>query len=110
MAIRRKQSLLIPKLFLGTFFGCCLGHRTKWYFDRAPEPSDIYWENLGHSTLRRIFRTTISYMLSLILLCVGIGIISSVKVVQIENMKENAATHKQVLKVDSYEDISYDVV
>jgi hypothetical protein len=79
ITIRRNQKLPILKYIFGSIFYACKNHSMTWYFERAPEPTDIYWENLGTSTLKRIFKTTISYILSLLLLAIGFGIISSIK-------------------------------
>jgi hypothetical protein len=37
------------KSFFGCF--CCLDNDQYWMFERAPEPSDIFWENIGTSTI-----------------------------------------------------------
>jgi uncharacterized membrane protein YeiB len=83
-----------------TLFGCCSGFKSKWYFERAPEPSDIYWENLNTTKCQRIFRTMLAYIITLALFGLGTFIIFTVKVFQIAKMKEDAAIEKKEMTIE----------
>ena len=41
----------MTKFIVRTFFPCCAPDTWRFVFERAPEPSDIYWENMGVTTL-----------------------------------------------------------
>ena len=71
-----------------------------WHFERAPEPTDIYWENLGTSTVKRFLKTGISYILSFFTLLIGFAIISAFKAVQIAKMLEYESDENEY---DAYE-------
>jgi len=64
------------------FFVChCLrGDESEyWMFERAPEPTDIFWENLGTSTINRVCSSLISWIFSIIMMSLGFAIIAYVK-------------------------------
>jgi hypothetical protein len=65
-----------------TFFRCCLPRSWKVTFERAPEPSDIYWENMGVSTLERICKSMASFILTAFLMGGCVGFIFSIKQAQ----------------------------
>jgi len=65
-----------------TFFPCILPRSWKYVFERAPEPSDIYWENMGISTLQRICKSMGSFFLTAILMGGTVGFIFGIKVGQ----------------------------
>ena len=51
------------KLIIGTICCCikgCFPDGFFWTFVRAPEPSDIYWENLGIGVFKRLGRGAVS--------------------------------------------------
>jgi len=68
------------------FFGCCLSNESNWHFERAPEPTDIYWENLDVSTLARIIAGCISWILTAVQILICVAIIASIKYWQQEEM------------------------
>jgi hypothetical protein len=67
------------KFVMRTFFNCCLPRNWKYVFERAPEPSDIYWENMGVSTLTRICKSLGSFILTAFLMGACVGFIFSIK-------------------------------
>lgn len=76
-------------------FGCCFDKHNLWKFERAPEPTDIYWENLHVSNFSRYCRAVVSYFISFILIVLIFGGIQALKEAQMaykanfkENMKE----------------------
>lgn len=45
----------VDNLFMRTlkfFCGCCFDPANLWEYKRAPEPTDINWENLGIGPIR----------------------------------------------------------
>ena len=76
------------KRFLGCFV--CMDNSGYWWFERAPEPTDIYWENLDVGTCTRIIASLFSYAATgfLILLClIIIMAIKQAKTSRIAEMK-----------------------
>lgn len=63
---------------------CCRDKSDFWYFERAPEPSDIYWENLGTWQIERVVYGFFSYFMTGILMGICLGIIFTVKTAQME--------------------------
>lgn len=55
----------------------CCGFNSPDYmvFERAPEPSDVYWENLYVSDFERFFRLVMTYFATFILLVICFVII-----------------------------------
>ena len=41
---------------------------TKYIFERAPEPTDVYWENMRVSHLSRVFRIFLTYISTIFLI------------------------------------------
>jgi hypothetical protein len=62
-----------------------------WEFERAPEPSDIYWENLGVSTTKRFLNTCKAFVLTTICGGIGIAIIKALKVWQLTVLDKESA-------------------
>jgi len=74
------------------FFGCCFDKSSLWKFERAPEPTDIYWENLHVSNWSRYCRASLSYLVSFLLILIIFMGINGLKEAQIEykaNFKVN---------------------
>lgn len=80
------------------FFGCCFEKHNLWKFERAPEPTDIYWENLHVSNASRYCRATLSYVVSFILILLIFVGINALKEAQME-YKENFKQNLEELKV-----------
>jgi hypothetical protein len=47
----------------------------KFSFERAPEPTDVYWENLNITSLKRYFRIFVTYSATVIMILACFGII-----------------------------------
>lgn len=78
------------KFLVRTF--CCKAILPKsWVFtfERAPEPSDIYWENMGITTLQRICKSMLSFILTAILLGGCLGFIYGIKEAQQGHVEAN---------------------
>ena len=56
---------------------CCLDPKgiSKIIFEFAPEPTDVYWEHLDVTDIKRILKTIGTYIASLILVGICFGII-----------------------------------
>jgi hypothetical protein len=64
-------------------FDTCLGKGFFWHFLRAPEPSDIFWENLGIRGCQRLGRAFASLIGTSIVLVLCILVIRFIKLAQI---------------------------
>ena len=59
---------------------CCNKKKTSnWYFERAPEPSDIFWENLDVSTTSRVCKGLFSYLVTVLMIFICFAIVLAVK-------------------------------
>lgn len=68
--------------FMKTYFPClfCAGRiSATWVFQRAPEPSDIFWENMNVHMCRKIFNIFISVIVTFIVMMISFGFISWIK-------------------------------
>ena len=87
--IKKQSSGFIMGIFK-FFFGCCMNDESLWEWERAPEPSDIYWENLGVSTCGRICYSVQSYVATVLLMAGCLVVISLIKLWQAAKMEEYA--------------------
>ena len=46
------------------FFG------TQIEIKKAPEPTDVFWENLGYSQCKKVQKRTLTFLLSIVLLII----------------------------------------
>lgn len=60
-------------------FGCFLQKTKLWKFERASEPTDIYWENLHLTDFQRFLRASISYGASLIFIGANFVVVYYIK-------------------------------
>lgn len=65
-----------------------MSHETLWEFERAPEPNDIYWENLQVSSIQRVFYGFFSYVLTAVVIALCFGLLTLIKLRQTEYLKE----------------------
>lgn len=87
--IEGQYSSLIMR-FLRAFCGCCCTNsQNEWLFERAPEPTDINWENLEASTIERICRGSISYIMTLFTVCMTTFIIVGINEAKKSYLREN---------------------
>ena len=73
--------------FLKLAGGCCLNNKQRWIFERAPEPTDIFWENLNAKPVRRFCKSMFSYFSTAILIFICLGMIASIKLWKDQYMK-----------------------
>jgi hypothetical protein len=90
----------ITKFIARSLCGCIPGS-WKFTFERAPEPSDIYWENIGVSTCTRVCKSLFSFILTAILMGFCVGFIAAIKQAQYaqedktKELDENASYAEQ---------------
>lgn len=65
--------------FCKAFCGCFFDTASLWEFRRAPEPSDINWQNMGVGMVRRCCQTGFVWFVTIIILIVCAVIIDSIK-------------------------------
>lgn len=56
----------------------------QYDFERAPEPSDVYWENLSTTASKRILRVLATYFLTSIIIGICFGILWGINVAKID--------------------------
>jgi len=79
--LRGQEERATPlRRFLTSFCGCWYGdHTALWTFERAPEPSDIYWENMEVTSCGRVGRGSVSYFFSALVVLLTITVITAIK-------------------------------
>ena len=87
LKVLKSQDGYLLRLFKN-LCGCCLDESAFWRFDRAPEPSDIFWENLNVGTCEFVLRFICSIFFTFIIIVVCIAIISGIKYLQNEYQEE----------------------
>ena len=71
------------------FFCCCFFDASSfWEFKRAPEPTDINWENLGIGTIRKLCQRILVWGWTVIILIVCAVCINAIKVSEEKYRKE----------------------
>jgi len=91
MKVCLKQPLwFVSKLksFFSVCTGCCFDVSDFWLFERAPEPTDVFWENLGVSTFTRLLNSLLSWFFTAVVILAGFGIIGSIKRWQKAELRE----------------------
>jgi len=58
---------------------CCWKKSSLWFFERAPEPTDIYWENLGINQIERVVYGFFTYFMTGLLMGICLAFIFTVK-------------------------------
>jgi hypothetical protein len=58
-------------------------------FERAPEPSDVYWENLNVTFWQRLMRVILTYLGTVLVIGLCFGIIYGINIAKIELKKVN---------------------
>ena len=70
----------------------CFNQNDLWTFERATEPSDINWENLGVGPVRRTCQTIFSYFLTFCILGICALIIWGIKERETSYREKNKIT------------------
>ena len=68
-------------------FSVCCNDKNKMTFERAPEPSDVYWENLNITTCQRFLRVACTYFGTVLVIGICFGIIYGINIAKIELKK-----------------------
>jgi hypothetical protein len=61
---------------------CCFDKEDFYRWDRAPEPTDVYWENLGVGWGNRVVRSFLSNLATFLLVLVCFGAVAFLKYAQ----------------------------
>ena len=64
---------------------CCSDpENIDFVYERAPEPSDVYWENLSTSSISRFFRVMCTYFATVIIIGICFGILWGINLAKID--------------------------
>lgn len=72
-------------------YAFCMNNEDRWCFERAPEPSDIFYENLGVGSIERAMLIAYSYFITAIVIGICVACIGSLKSYQREYIKDAKA-------------------
>ena len=56
----------------------------KFNFERAPEPSDVYWENMSTTDFGRFIRILLTYLTTAIIIGICFGILWGINIAKTE--------------------------
>jgi hypothetical protein len=62
---------------------CFEDEASKLKFERAPEPTDVYWENLNVTSTKRFCRIAATYLATILVIGACFGIIYGINVLKI---------------------------
>ena len=62
-----------------SWFSCCLAKEKLYRWDRAPEPTDVYWENLGVGWWERVVRGFLSDFFTFIMVVICFAAVGLLK-------------------------------
>lgn len=78
---------------------CCSNDEVdNFTYERAPEPTDVYWENLNVPILERIFRIFLTYFATFILILICFWIIYGLNVAKVNLKKKEEANEGSINK------------
>jgi len=64
---------------------CCSdAENIDFTYERAPEPSDVYWENLSTGSTSRFFRVMCTYFATVIIIGICFGILWAINLAKID--------------------------
>ncbi len=67
------------------FCSCCSdAENIDFTYERAPEPSDVYWENLSTGSTSRFFRVMCTYFATVIIIGICFGILWGINLAKID--------------------------
>jgi hypothetical protein len=92
------------KLFFKTFCGCCINKAdaSHFHYERAPEPSDVYWENLNCPYMGRVKRILMTYFLTFVVVTFcflinwGLGAVKDNMVEDLEGKEDSGALASRI--------------
>jgi len=67
-----------------SIFFCCKSETSDYTYERAPEPSDVYWENLSITSIQRLFRVCGTYFFTTLIIGACFGIIYGINLANIK--------------------------
>lgn len=83
--VMKKSGVSFLKSFFARIFPCFFGGSgnqgaSAFTFERAPEPSDVYWENLSITSFQRFLRVCATYFATFIIIGICFAIIWGINV------------------------------
>jgi hypothetical protein len=75
------------KSFFSEIFCCFSNNSSALTYERAPEPSDVYWENLNVTSMQRFLRVVLTYLGTVLIIGICFGIIYGINIAKIELKK-----------------------
>jgi len=61
----QRQETRYCRKFFRNICSCCFCGVSSWTFERAPEPTDIFWENMNVHFCKRVANSILSWILTL---------------------------------------------
>lgn len=80
---------------------CCGNADGSFTFERAPEPSDVYWENLSVTSIKRFFRVSATYFATTIIIGACFGIIYGINIAK-KNMEHGDDSNSGAVRFLSF--------
>ena len=80
---QKEQSLVVKSQqfgFLETLTCKDATNKSNFDFERAPEPSDVYWENLNVSSSERTFKVALTFIATILVIAACFGVIYGLNV------------------------------
>ena len=68
------------KSFFSSFCFNSKDSQTGYTFERAPEPSDVYWENLNVTSMQRYVKSTWTFCVTVLMIAACFGIIYGINI------------------------------
>lgn len=90
VVLNMSKRTLLGKICRMIFCSCSSHHDfSEIIFEKAPEPTDVYWEHLGVTDFQKLRNTFITYLASLVLVGICFGIIYGLTTAKIEYVKSH---------------------
>lgn len=100
-----KSGISYIKSFFAKIFPCCFSNDTKgssqFTIERAPEPSDVYWENLSLTSFQRFLRVAATYFATFIIIGICFAIIWGINVGK-TNLEKNGGKNSGAVRFLSF--------
>lgn len=107
------QNLILRQSALQKAFCAFSSNSTRFNYERAPEPSDICWENLSTTSLNRFIRVCLTFIATFLMIGACFGIIWGLNVANKEaakNGNENSGSVKFLSFVCSFVIIAINIM
>jgi uncharacterized membrane protein YidH (DUF202 family) len=94
-AYERSPLSRLWRFIMRKLFCCCISKESTMHyrFERAPEPTDVYWENLSVTGLHLIKNVIKTYFFTFCLIAACFGVIYGINVVKYDLLTQNNLTN-----------------